>query len=161
MTTPVNVIDSTIPIIANAVEEWKKKNTSALLTKRVTDLLNNNSETIVMKLLGFNVSYGEKWELDHCNGRSGNSAAGDYLREVQSNAIKEWLSKVQLPTLSDVAQKKLTAEMKYDYEHALKIAFSKLIIAKAEADAVLLMNELTESKQLDNYLAAMKLVSGE
>jgi len=161
MTTPINVIDSAIPIIASAVAEWKKKHTKEMLTRQVTNLLDKASQEIVMKLLGFDIGYGKTWELDHCNGRAGNSAAGDYLRKAQSAAITEWLSTVKLPTLSEAEQKKLTAEMKHDYEYALKTAFSKLILAKAEADAAMLMNKLTASKQLDNYLAAMKLVSGE
>lgn len=161
MTTPVNVIDDSIPIIAEAVQEWMKKNSKAVLTKKVQDMLDKSSTEVVMKLLGFDTSYSKTWELDHCNGRSGNSAAGDYLRKTQEDAIKEWLGTVPLPALSEATQKSLLRSIQSDYKYAVEKALGKLVLAKAEADAHQLMNQLTASKQIDNYMAAMKLVLGE
>ena len=105
MTTKINVIDDAIPIIAEAVAEWKIRNSEEVLKRRVHALLDESSNEVVMKLLGFKESWG-KWELDHCNGRSGNSPAGEYLKNAQQGAIAEWLKTAALPKLPRSRHKK-------------------------------------------------------
>lgn len=75
-----------------AATEWaseRQKN----VRQEVHRLLDKNQEQIVLKLLGFDNHWGGRWELDHCNGRAGESAAGDWLREKAGAAVKEWLEK--------------------------------------------------------------------
>jgi hypothetical protein len=87
MPAQVNPVDSLLTSIACAVEEWKAKNTKEVIKTTVTELLDKESKQLTLKLLGFEDRWG-KWEVDHCNGRGGESAAGDYLRIAQKTAIQ-------------------------------------------------------------------------
>ncbi len=111
-TQPINPLDELLPVIAQAVADWQAIHTPDAIKKRVTKLLDESREEIVFKLLGFDKSWEGKWKLDHCNARSGESAAGDYLRNVQADAIKEWLSTIPLPTISP----KMLADFKKQYQ---------------------------------------------
>lgn len=156
-----SVLDSVLPIINEAVANWKLKNDREKLTRDTTMLLDKNSKEIVMKLLGFNITYGNKWELDHCNGRSGNSSAGDYLKEQQSEIIKEWLQKVPMPVMTPAELKKLSADAKHDYKYAFEKAIRVLVTEAAQKDAADVMRSLTECKDVAAYLHAMRLINGE
>lgn len=160
MTTKINVIDSAIPVIAGAVAEWKSENTEEVLKKRVHDMLDKSSQEIIMKLLGFNDSWG-RWKLDHCNGRSGNSPAGDYIKSSQQTAVAEWLKTVAMPEISEALKKSLIKEASADYKATLQHKLREYVKQRANHDAALLLSDLIQSKQITNYLAAMQLVSGE
>lgn len=157
MSELVNPVDGVLEAIATAVAQWKENNTEASIKKKVTDLLNKNSEELTMKLLGFNHHYA-KWELDHCNGRSGNSAAGDYLRQVQQIAIQEWMKTLTMPKLPDAVAKRLKKEMQSDYEYHLLKDVRDAVSAQATADAKDIVAKLTVSNQAENYLKVVKLL---
>lgn len=95
----------------------------------VTRVLNANVQEITAKLLGFDNRWFYKWELDHCNGRAGNSAAGDYLRKHANDAITEWLSSVQLPPMSPALKgalkKGYVDQLRYRAEGELRELASK------------------------------------
>lgn len=155
----VNPLDTILPIIGQAVEEWKQRNTPELIKAQVMKLLDKNAEEITMKLLGFDVRYGESWKLDHCNGRSGNSAAGDYIRQVQAEAIKEWLAKVELPVLSPTAIKKLEKEILNEYtSHIGRKTREKTIVAAQEAlDSV--VKNVIASNNLGSYMQMLSIIN--
>lgn len=157
MSELVNPVDGVLEAIATAVAQWKENNTEASIKKKVTDLLNKNSEELTMKLLGFNDRY-NKWELDHCNGRSGNSAAGDYLRQVQQAAIQEWMKTATMPKLSDATVNRLKKEMQSDYEYQLLKSVRDAVSDQATADAKDIVAKLTVSNQAENYLKVVKLL---
>lgn len=157
MTDLVNPVDGVLEAIALAVAQWKEKNTEETIKKKVVDLLNKNSEEITLKLLGFNNRYG-KWELDHCNGRSGTSAAGDYLTTMQQTAIQEWLQTVTMPKLSNAMKNRLSKDMQHDYEHTLHKVVREAVLRQAEVDAQALISKLTVSNQAENYLKVVKLL---
>ena len=158
----LNPIDELLPVIAQAVATWKLKNTSDKIKSKVTDLLDANSKEITMKLLGFDNRWNE-WELDHCNNRSGNSAAGDFIRSTQAEAIKEWLAQVSMPTLDTKTKNKLIKQAQATYEDYLGRAVRAAIERKATADADLVIAHLTQSQQIDKHLQVLKLInlSGE
>lgn len=79
----INPLNDMLGVVLQAVSDWRAKNTESALKTRVHELLDRNSKEITMKLLGFDSRYVKQWELDHCNGRAGESAAGDYLKRVQ------------------------------------------------------------------------------
>lgn len=160
-TTKKSVLDSVLPIINEAVTNWKLKNDREKLTRDVTMLLDKNSKEIVMKLLGFNITYDNKWALDHCNGRSGNSPAGDYLKEQQSEIIKGWLEKVAMPVMTPAELKKIAADAKHEYTYAFEKAIRVLVTDAANKDAADVMRSLTECKDVAAYLQAMRLINGE
>lgn len=158
----LNPIDELVPVIAQAVEEWKLNNTATVVKDKITRLLDANSKEITMKLLGFDNRW-NKWELDHCNGRSGNSAAGDFLRSTQAEAIKEWLAQVSMPTLDTKTKNKLIKQAQATYEDYLSKTVRAAIERKATADADLVIAHLTQSQQIDKHLQVLKLInlSGE
>ena len=157
MTDLVNPVDGVLEAIALAVAQWKEENTEETIKKKVIDLLNKNSEEITLKLLGFNNRHGQ-WALDHCNGRSGNSAAGDYLTTIQQTAIQEWMQTVTMPKLSNAMKDKLSKDMRHDYEHTLHKVIREAVFRQAEVDAQALISKLTVSNQAENYLKVVKLL---
>ena len=154
----LNPLDEVLSIMAEAVAEWKAVNTEKKLKKRVKDLLDKNSETITMKLLGFNDSWG-KWELDHCNGRSGESAAGDYLKKVKQAAIQEWMESLELPKISPALKAKLGKQLKDEFENKVRYAARSFIEQKATQGTTKALEEITSSKNLDSYLKTISLLS--
>lgn len=158
----LNPIDELLPVIAQAVAAWKLNNTATVVKDKITRLLDANSKEITMKLLGFDQHWNE-WELDHCNGRSGNSAAGDFIRSTQAEAIKEWLAQVSMPSLDTKTKNKLIKQAQATYEDYLSKAVRAAIERKAIADADLVIAHLTQSQQIDKHLQVLKLInlSGE
>ncbi len=153
-------VDAVIPIILQAVAEWKLKNTNEALKQRVIKLLDKNSEEITLKLLGFNKdAWDGKWALDHCNGRSGESAAGDFLRKTQAEAITQWLSQVPMPTLNQTLTKQLQAEAKSSYVSAFRRALINKVEQQAEKDAAHFIQEFTKSQQIGSYVQMMQLLN--
>lgn len=161
MSNVPNPVDELIPVIANAIEEWKQKNTATEITKKVATHLDKSAEEILLKLLGFNKNWGSQWELDHCNGRAGNSTAGDFLKEIQGVAIKEWLQQVKLPEMPAALQKNLQAEMKHQYAKTLRYALENLVDRKVSQDAEALLKSITSSNQIDNYIKTLELINPE
>lgn len=159
----INPIDRYIPVIAEAVDAWKAKNTPEVIRERIFALLDKHSEEITLKLLGFDKdSWGRKeWKLDHCNGRSGNSAAGDYLMSTQSTVIKEWLSKVQLPKLTPKLKAQLEKDLQSNYEHRAKTDVYSVAARRAEQDMTALVAQVVCSNKADNYVKAMALINAE
>jgi hypothetical protein len=153
-----NSMDVLLPVIAQAVEEWRAQNSEEAINKSVKALLDKNSKEITFKLLGFKADW-NGWELDHCNGRSGESSAGDFIRKAQSEAIKEWLTNVELPAISDAFKKKLQAEAKQVYTQAIEANLVQAMRAKATQDATELIKKATESNNLANYLKTYSLLN--
>ena len=68
------------------------------LTKETIAQLNKERREIVVKLLGFDDSWG-KLEVDHCNGRDRESIVGKYLRGQARVAVQAWMDKHLLVAL--------------------------------------------------------------
>lgn len=114
-----------------AVEEWRAKNPPEVIEKRVFEMLDNSLNTIVPKLLGFNTHYrgseGIRWEIDSCNGRAGDSAAGDYLRACARDSIKAWFDNIDmkkvdinLKELADSLYNQQRSRLQYESERLIK-----------------------------------------
>src|SRR5690242_18794542 len=55
--------------------------------------LNHQLESVVAKVLGFDRRWGERdWEIDHCNGRSGNSFIGEAISAKAAGLAAQWLA---------------------------------------------------------------------
>ena len=156
---PINPVDELLPAIAAAVSEWKIKNTADTIKHSVTKMLNKSSEEVVMKLLGFNNRWDSGYELDHCNGRSGNSAAGDFIRSANELAVKEWLAQVAMPTLDTKTKNRLLKAANHEYEDHLLRQVREAVRKRADADATLIINEISNSTHVDKYIKTMKLIS--
>ena len=164
MSTPVdakkiNPVDELIPAIYAAIEEWNTANSKEFIGKKVKDLLDSQSKQVVMKLLGFNERYGQAFALDHCNGRAGNSPAGDYLKGVQQEVVHAWLSQVKMPELTKTELATIAKDFKYEHQRALLSRLKNMAQAKADADANILLTSLTSSCEIGNFIKAMELIS--
>ena len=161
-TQPVNPLDELLPVIAQAVADWQAIHTPDAIKKRVTTLLDKSREEIIFKLLGFDKSgWDDKWSLDHCNGRSGDSAAGDYLRNVQSDAIKEWLGSVPMPSFTPKMLADFKKQYQAEFNQRVQYQLQKLITVEADKRAAELFKNISCSNQLDDFVKVMKLINPE
>lgn len=152
-------METILEAVASAVAEWKQKLSPEKIRQQTFDRLNSESETITMKLLGFDNRWDKKWSLDHCNGRSGESAAGDYFRTAQAAAIKEWLSTVTLDPLSAAENKALAAAFNKTYREQLREHVRALAYKQAEQDAKSFIEELTNHSTVDQYIKTLALLN--
>ena len=155
-----NPIDSVMQTIAATVQQWKLANPPDAIQAKTVKLLDTHADEIVMKLLGFNKdSWNGNWALDHCNGRSGNSAAGDWLLSKQAGVVAEWLTTCKMPTLSKSAIASMNRECQSMYEQALRAAVADLIRTKATKDAAALFDQLTSPDALNQFLKVQALIN--
>lgn len=94
-----------------AALQWIKENEENIEYK-IIKMLDERCEKIVAKLMGFENPWG-KWEVDHCNGRAGESAAGDWLRQRAGESVRAWLDK-QAGDLPDLPKSAINA-LKKEY----------------------------------------------
>ena len=74
----------------DAFEKANVKLDPESLTREIIAQLNEERREIVLKLLGFNDSWG-KLEVDHCNGRDRESIVGKYLSGKARVAVQAWM----------------------------------------------------------------------
>ena len=153
----LNPINDLLPTVLKSIDKWKEKNSEEALTQRVHKLLDANTETIVFKLLGFDNRW-NKWELDHCNGRSGESAAGDYLKQVQQDAIQDWLKKVKLPELNKTLTSVMKKEVEADYKRYLSHFLYEYAREEADKAAKEIIQSLFSQSKVDGMLKLQQLI---
>ena len=154
-----NINTEMVQLIDTAIDKWLAVNTPEEITKSVNSRLDTFKDEITLKLLGFDKSYGDRnWSLDHCNGRSGNSPAGEYLRDTQSVIVRQWLDKVPLPELSPSQLKSISIDFGDMYLRALKKSLTALVETKAKEDSQKLLDEIINTDSIENYLKAKELI---
>lgn len=156
-----NPLEMAMSAMNAAVAKWEAENTPALLASQVRKKLETNKHEIVLKLLGFNNRYPDSWQLDHCNGRSGNSAAGDYIISAQKEAVKTWLESVCMPVLSPTTRKKLATSMQAEFSSRVEYHLRQHIDAKAKALATEYMQSLEASEFIDNFVKTNALLKDQ
>lgn len=82
----------------DAFEKANVKLDPESLTREIIAQLNEERREIVLKLLGFDDSWG-KLEVDHCNGRDRESIVGKYLHGQARVAVQTWMDKHLLVAL--------------------------------------------------------------
>lgn len=153
-----SVFDEYMGVISHTIEEWKANNPPEKIKESVLKKIRSSQDEITMKLLGFDSRYSKAWELDHCNGRSGNSTAGDYLRTHANAAVTEWLQSAYTPLLSPDEMAALAKEMKKEYRDTIRKSLRAAINKKADEDAAKFINELIDSKNVDGLLRLQNLI---
>lgn len=153
----LNPINDLLDTVLKSINEWKAKNTEEILTQRVHDLLDKNAKEVVLKLLGFNESWG-KWEIDHCNGRAGESAVGDYLKNVKRAAINSWLDEAELPKMDKSISAVMRKELKRDYDKFLKEYLYEYAQAQARETAQEIIKSVFSTAKADAVLKVAKLL---
>ena len=153
-------LDQALNAGLQAVMEWKHSQDPIKIKKRVTDLLEKNLEQGIITLLGFDYRWG-KWEVDHCNGRSGESSVGDYMKQQHSVAIKEFFDSLDIKTLiTPTLRNKLSAVVKKEMEWRLEgMVRDRINIVLAEQMSQL-VKELVPTPDISKHLAAIKLIEG-
>ena len=156
-----NPFEMAVSAMNAAVAKWEAENTPASLASQVSTKLDAHKHEIILKLLGFKTNYSNTWELDHCNGRSGNSAAGDYIASVQKEAVKTWLETTCMPVLSPNIKKKLAASMQAEFDSRVEYHMWSLIEAKAKEFATQYMQSLEASEFIDNFVKTNALLKDQ
>jgi len=126
-------IESVMKAADKAAQEWVDENKPSI-EEKIHELLDRKLTEIVCKLLGFDGWFGEL-EIDHCNGRSGESAAGDWLRAAAGDAVKKWLTEQagDLPKLTAKAIAGLRKSYLEAFEDELRVALQGKAIEDAQA----------------------------
>ena len=153
----LNPINDLLPTVLKSIDKWKEKNSKEVLTQRVHKLLDDNAETIVLKLLGFDNRW-NKWELDHCNGRKGESAAGDFLRQVQQDAIQDWLKNVNLPKLNKTLSSAMKKTLEADYKNYLRQYLYEYAREETDKTAKELIQSLFSQSKVDGMFKLQQLI---
>ena len=145
-------------VVTETVEEWKRNNPPEAIKQKALRVLETNTNEIVAKLLGFKQEYGGRWELDHCNGRSGNSPVGVLIAQLHKEAVDEWVKKVVMPTFSPKDLDSIQKGMKSDFDYQFKSRFRQLVLAHAEQEAQRAFDQLKVTGILNNMDELTKLI---
>ena len=140
---------SLVPIINQAVHEWMQDQDPVAIKKKVFSTLNKAKDEIAPKLLGFTRdSWNNKWEIDHCNGRSGESSLGDYLKQHQEAGIKQFIEELDLTTVRPFTKSEKD-EMRSDYRRRVINKVRESVRVRAEQDAARLLNSISVDNLVD------------
>ena len=141
--TMQEALQSLVPIINEAIHEWLEKQNPQAIRKKVFDTLEAAKDEVAPKLMGFNKgSFGRGWEIDHCNGRAGESTIGDYMRKHQQEGIQQFIEQLNLPSLHPFTKGEIE-EMRRDYRQRVINKTREAVREKAESDAIRLVNSLS------------------
>jgi hypothetical protein len=146
-----------IAIVAKeAIGNWYKENPKDKIQKQIKEELNKSKRDIFLTLMGFSTdSWGKiKYEVDHCNGRSGESAIGDYLRKTQKPIVDEWLASLDIKDISLNKQElaSLKSELKHEVLKSLKRKVSQYAEELAEAEFQKFKKESMDAIKLMNTM---------
>jgi hypothetical protein len=89
-----------------AFEKANEAFTPSSLATEISAMLTKERREIVLKLLGFENSWG-KLEIDRCNGRDKESIVGRYLRDQAEPIVTAWMEKEIRPIFEAKARERL------------------------------------------------------
>lgn len=141
--TMQEALQTLVPIINGAIHEWLEKQNPEAIRKKVFDTLEAAKDEVAPKLMGFNKgSFGRGWEIDHCNGRAGESAMGDYMRKHQAEGIQQFIDQLKLTSLRPFTQADIQG-LRSEYRAVVISKTREAVRARAERDANHLINQLS------------------
>ena len=141
--TMQEALQSLVPIINGAIHEWLEKQNPKDIRKKVFDTLEAAKDEVAPKLMGFNKgSFGRGWEIDHCNGRSGESTIGDYMRKHQQEGIQQFIDQLNLVSLHPFSKKEIE-DMRKEYRQRVINKTREAVRARAEIDADRMVNQIS------------------
>lgn len=166
MTKPNNeltledAVKSIAPTITLAIQDWINKQNPAEITKNIHAMLNKSRDEVAAKLLGMNKRWGDQWEIDHCNGRNGESVMGDYLKNTQTAAIQTWIDSLDLANVKPFSAKEL-ADIRSEYRHRVINKVQDMVRSQAERDAAKLVADISNTDFVANIIKTQKLIGAE
>lgn len=132
-------------VSAEIIKQHNKYDPKALIDNIVSDFEKQKIK-VLADLCGFNSRWGEGWEVDHCNGRAGNSPIGESIKQECRDFLTEWvktnLDKVAvqeelMKTLNKAVQKEINDNL-FGYNSQL----NKFIAKEVEAIVKTTLDEL-------------------
>jgi len=157
-----NLVEISTENIQAAYMKWLAENTPETIQKKCLNILNKSQDDILRTLLGFEKdSWGrQEWKVDHCNGRAGESAAGDYLRRHQQVAIDQWLDQVDMPEMTSSMKKSMEKEAFNMFERTFIRTLEAKVTKYAEDQASTFFNSIIESQktQVNAQMKALELL---
>jgi hypothetical protein len=138
--------------IEKILNEWHTQNKEPDLRKIIFDKLDKGRDEVLYKLMGFKPEYNNAWQIDHCNNRSGNSIAGDYLKSTQGAIINEWLAQIALPKLTEQMRNNLTSSYQAEYQRVFQARVKEFAAMRATEDAKEAVELLAKGFPIDEFL---------
>lgn len=129
------------------------------IAKQVLDELiramKDDAKEVLLKVLGFNDHWG-KWELDHCNGRNGNSVIGAELSTTFNQLAKEFVTeyKDSIFALTETEYQQLTKSIHNDFISCLRREANKEAQNLAQKYAKELASKVFNESQTNSVLKA-------
>ena len=153
-------LQSLVPIINEAIHEWLEKQNPQAIRKKVFDTLEAAKDEVAPKLMGFNRgSFGRGWEIDHCNGRAGESTIGDYMRKHHQESIQQFIDQLNLVSLRPFSKKEIE-DMRRDYRERVINKTRQAVREKAEKDALQLVNQFSVDDLVTAIQRTQELIGG-
>ena len=150
--TMQEALQSLVPTINGAIHEWLEKQNPEAIRKKVFDTLEAAKDEVAPKLMGFNKgTFGRGWEIDHCNGRNGESAMGDYMRKHQQEGIQQFIDQLDLTSLRPFTEVEIKG-LRSEYRGIVISKTQKAVRARAERDA----NHLVSQLSVDDLVAVIQ-----
>jgi len=131
-------------VIRDKIRESAKK-VLANSEKENERLISTQLQRMIPKILGFNCDrWDQDWEIDHCNGRAGESLLGDLLRKKVIADATKWVEKQKWVTPS----KKEVEALKREYREVFNNRVRTFVRDEAERKATQyidgILREVTE-----------------
>ena len=146
--------------VMEAAAEWMSANPEAKVRQETLKKLDEFRDKILLTLLGFSrSSWNDNLEVDHCNGRAGESAVGDYMKKVKQQAIQEWLESVELPKVTPKIAQALKKDLDEAYGYELRSRLHQKIKEAAKEDADRIIATFTNTKAIDDFIACLLYTS--
>ena len=156
--TMQEALQSLVPIINEAIHEWLEKQNPQAIRKKVFDTLEAAKDEVAPKLMGFNkASFGRGWEIDHCNGRAGESVIGDYMRKHQQEGIQQFIDQLNLVSLRPFSGKEIE-DMRKEYRQQVINKTREAVWARADSDASRLVNSLSVDDLVSTIQRTQELI---
>lgn len=154
----VNPVDQIIAEMATAMHQWQQDRLKDI-KQQVYLRLDAHRDEVLRKLMGFNRSHDGRWEIDHCNGRGGESAISDWLKTSQKAAIDEWLKATELPQMTAKFKADTEKSLRSSYEGEIRTLSYSMGRAKAQKDMKDLMDKVFTTTLVDRHLQMQDLLT--
>lgn len=151
-------LQSLVPIINGAIHEWLEKQNPQAIRKKVFETLEAAKDEVAPKLMGFNKgSFGRGWEIDHCNGRAGESIIGAYMRKHVEEGIQQFIDQLDLVSLHPFTKTEIK-DMRRDYRERLINRTRQAVRDRAESDAIRLVNSFSVDDLVSTVQRTQELI---
>lgn len=122
------------------VHEQLFKLTPQSIEEMVREEIGKHAKNAILSICGFEENWDGKFELDHCNGRAGESLAGDFIRKTARAEVEKWLTE-QMGALPKLDRSTIMS-LRKEYKDALRKAIRERVVDLAETKAERQVNNL-------------------